>query len=290
MPKMTKGQRNGHVGEARVFLKLCEWGCSANYLTQSDFGLDIHVQIPKSSSGFQDFFSPDNGPATDKWLLDGKFIHLQVKYRSGGRWTPRSAHDKDQISQWVSSSESGIPTFLVVVDKKRIAYADAAVLNNYIEGKAKSFSRSNLTPFEGVDFLLNAHLWTYYPLLMSELSLPPSLDKPAYEYLEDTLQGIARGECIKQRINSEDYDSIRWQLEQIFDFFINREHDDYDSLLEKFIEEAIPPWAIYADSGRECEDNSNGWSCNNATVLPMPHKTVLEGLELAALLCRLREG
>lgn len=290
MPTMTKGQRNGHVGEARAFLKLCEWGCSANYLTQSDFGLDIHVQIPQLPPKAQAFLASHNEPKTDEWQLDGKFIHLQVKYRSDGKWYPGCDIGKDLIQQWVSSSESGIPVFLVVVDRESMAYADPSALKNYLWDRIKSFSIPDLIPFEGDDFLLTAHLWTYYPVLMSVLNLPTLLDKPAYEHLGDVLQSIARGECIKQRISSEDYSNIERLLEQIFALFVDRGNDNYDSLLEEFIEETVVEWAIYFDTSRKCEDNSNGWSCNNATILPMPHETVLEGLELAASLCRLREA
>lgn len=66
MTIMKKSQRNGHVGEASVFLKLCEWGCSANYLTQSDFGLDIHVQIPHLDAKTYPFISPEGELIHDK--------------------------------------------------------------------------------------------------------------------------------------------------------------------------------------------------------------------------------
>lgn len=288
MATMNKGLRNGHVGEANVFLKLCEWGCSANYLTQSDFGLDIHVQIPLLSVRDPLFLVDGDKPTKDGWELDNKFAHLQVKFREDGIWYP-DEKDQEHIAGWVSASESGIPTFVALVQEDRTtAYADASTMKAYQNGEIHSFSVPEMLPFIGNEFLLNAYLWGTYPILMSELGLPPKLENGAFEYLESQLQSLARGECIKQRIRSSNYDEVIRQLEQILDCFVDPSIEENFPLRDTFIKEAIPPWAIYADEDRQCDDNESGWSCNNATILPMPSDTVINGLELVSTLCELR--
>ncbi|WP_157070466.1 hypothetical protein [Brevibacterium epidermidis] len=98
--------RNGVQGaqaEHRTAELLIGAGCAVNSLTQMDYGLDLHLMLPKWPPGAQ----------LDHWEVGGRTAHVQVK-------SSRSSADPsvklEDVESWLAQTRSGSPTFVFVVD------------------------------------------------------------------------------------------------------------------------------------------------------------------------------
>ncbi|MDT0212064.1 hypothetical protein [Curtobacterium sp. BRD11] len=107
MVSMTFNQYRGNVGEIEATRLLLDFGMSINSLTGSDFGWDLHAQLPVSST-FSELAPDADAPP---WELSGRAAHFQVKSLAHGSTLSLRT---DTLQQWVAASRGGLPTFLLI--------------------------------------------------------------------------------------------------------------------------------------------------------------------------------
>lgn len=153
----------GNVGELKAALKFLEMGCSVNSLTASDYGLDLHVQLPERVILAKDQKQP--------WAMSGRTAQVQVKH---------STDDNDHtikiptLRSWVTGSRTGIPTFLVCLFEEQSRYATPwhfvdklkEADSDVTQKASKSFGKSSTLPLNEATFPYLLQLWTKYPGLM----------------------------------------------------------------------------------------------------------------------------
>lgn len=153
----------GHVGELKVAIKFLEMGCSVNSLTASDYGLDLHVQLPEQVILAKDQKKP--------WAMSGRAAHVQVKH---------STDDNDHsikiptLRSWVTGSRTGIPTFLVCLFEEQARYATPwhfveklkEADSDATKKASKSFGKNSTLVLDEATFPYLLQLWTKYPGMM----------------------------------------------------------------------------------------------------------------------------
>lgn len=159
----TPAQYIGDIGELKVVELFLRMGCSVNYLTGSDYGLDLHVQMPESPTVA--------ATMTKSWAISGRTAHIQVKNSTS---TSSPSVDVPTLRTWVTGSRTGTPTLLVCLfgTEKRFATpwhfieklseVDAATK----QPATKSFGKRSTLKLEEQTFSYLLQLWTRYPGLM----------------------------------------------------------------------------------------------------------------------------
>lgn len=153
----------GDVGELKIALKFVEMGCSVNSLTGSDYGLDLHIQLPERAILAK--------KQNESWAMSGRTAHLQVKHSTG---------DNDPsikiptLRSWVTGSRTGVPTFLICLYGEHARYAAPwHFVDKLKEAESeeklkatKSFSKKTTLDLNEATFPHLLQLWTKYPALM----------------------------------------------------------------------------------------------------------------------------
>lgn len=96
MPTRTRSHVNGAKAEAGALQALLSSGASINDLTKSDYGWDLHLQLP---------YHHADVIAAQEWSLGGCIVHVQVKSTSS------SPVRLDTQLMW---NRALVPTFLIV--------------------------------------------------------------------------------------------------------------------------------------------------------------------------------
>lgn len=153
----------GNVGEFKVALKFLEMGCSVNSLTNSDYGLDLHIQTPERVTVAKD--------QKKSWPMSGRTAHIQVKHS-----TSNDDHSIKiaTLRSWVTGSRTGVPTFLVCLFEEQARFATpwhfVAKLKEWdaaaVKSASKSFGKNSTLVLNEGTFPYLLQLWTKYPGLM----------------------------------------------------------------------------------------------------------------------------
>lgn len=69
MATRTLVKHNCDIGEAKVLMDFLLMGAAVNSLTDSDYGLDLHVQVPLSPQEHNQLTS--SGSCLDVWHISG---------------------------------------------------------------------------------------------------------------------------------------------------------------------------------------------------------------------------
>jgi hypothetical protein len=152
----------GDVGEAQVLQLLLDTGASINDLTKSDYGLDLHVQLPESVLDSKMLLR------LDRWQISSRFAHVQVKKKTV-LGTPSAS-----VGDFKNWTDSVVPTFVIFVRPEGITYLNPA----HIESKyrnalnAGAVASSSLSLGGGLPLPKERHLsellaiWTKHHKLM----------------------------------------------------------------------------------------------------------------------------
>ncbi|MBT2533275.1 hypothetical protein J7E83_14330 [Arthrobacter sp. ISL-48] len=119
MANRTKNKYLGDVGETQVLRELLDTGASINSLTASDYGWDLHVQLPEEvlDAAMISRFGPK-----DTWKLSGHVVHVQVKNQTSGS---DPSVRMGTLRGWL---EAVIPTFVIIVRPEGMIYLSPSVL------------------------------------------------------------------------------------------------------------------------------------------------------------------
>lgn len=184
MTMMNYYQYRGMLGELAAIEGLLSFGMSVNSLTGSDFGWDLHAQLPEGHAFAEG--SPiveDLDQKTKSWQLSGRSAHFQIKAVSEAATL---ALPVDTLERWIAGSKFGSPTFLLVheygLDTERkqawllTPFGLAASLSRGVRG-AKTHSLKYSDPEFSIPFITTGpgrnalwarlDLWTRVPALMS---------------------------------------------------------------------------------------------------------------------------
>ncbi|MEE2571087.1 hypothetical protein V1638_17085 [Pseudarthrobacter sp. J64] len=159
-------QHNGAMGEAEALKDFLQMGASVNSLTSSDYGLDLHLQLPLVPQKF--------GRLESEWALSGRTAHVQVKNMTKGG---SPSVEDSSVEGWVSGSKVGSPTFVFVIknNKEKTFYSprDLARLLAIWKGRNAEKRAKGEKEIESVTLTVDAgrtfdvdllptllHLWT----------------------------------------------------------------------------------------------------------------------------------
>lgn len=128
---MNYFQLRGALGELKTLESLLSFGMSVNSLAGSDFGWDLHAQLPDT----HDFAETAPEPGFNlqdelSWPMSARSAHFQIKSLNVGA---KLSIPVSKIRSWIAGSKIGTPTFLVV--------------NNYDQTTADPVSSHLITPF-----------------------------------------------------------------------------------------------------------------------------------------------
>jgi len=168
----------GDVGEVKVLLELLDLGAAVHLITGSDYGWDLHVQVPLIPTNASDLGDADG------WSMSGRAAHVQVKKKSSSK---SPSVDPGTIRGWISGSEVGVPTFAFIVLPEANFYLSPRDLKTIVanwesgnvkkkrEGKAEvksvTLSLSKAREYNSEEFSWLLHLWTKYPGIMYRSSI-----------------------------------------------------------------------------------------------------------------------
>jgi len=108
---MSYYQFRGAIGELRTIETLLSFGMSVNSLNGSDFGLDVHAQLPAGADFLEGSPEAEPGQPEPVWEMSNRTVHFQVKSLNAGK---KLQLPLATLANWVSASRVGNPTFLVV--------------------------------------------------------------------------------------------------------------------------------------------------------------------------------
>lgn len=192
--RRLKTSLNGHIAESFVQLQLCVSGCSVNNITVSDYGIDLHVQIPE----IEDWqFGTET--LNDDSLLAPLFAHIQVKYRSDGK----AEIPKSELMGWIDCSVSGLATYLFIVKGEcsdlSARYFDSNAMIARLRSSAEltksvTFSFDEGRPIDNSNFIPALYMNSKYPLLMRQINYG-CLEKQ--DFLSSYISELALGYCIE---------------------------------------------------------------------------------------------
>ena len=174
MATMTVNQYRGFLGETAMAGTLLSFGMSVNSLSSSDFGLDIHVQLPEDGR----FAETEPWEHEDPWEMSGRTAHFQVK-TVRDKNTPSVS--LQTLRNWVKGSVLGAPTFILIShlkdsdspktpDKYVTPTGLRLLLDRSTEGSAtRAISYNDPAvgyPFHRRSFYARLELWTLAPAFM----------------------------------------------------------------------------------------------------------------------------
>lgn len=174
-------KHSGDIGEVDTLKEFLLMGAVVNSLTGSDYGLDLHIQVPLRPQEYNKL--------GNSWSLSGRVAHAQVKNMTSGQ-DPSPAVER--VRGWIAGAEVGVPTFLIILkgDRKRFASPRdlKATLAAWEEAHAENLSKDarrtetdetepktpktvtlpekNTHAFRPQTFPWLLHLWTSYPGVM----------------------------------------------------------------------------------------------------------------------------
>ena len=112
MVSMNYFQLRGALGELQTLESLLGFGMSVNSLTGSDFGFDLHAQLPDTQEFAEASPAPDLSHDADfSWPMSARTVHIQVKTLNAGA---KLQLPVSTIRAWIAGSRVGTPTFLVI--------------------------------------------------------------------------------------------------------------------------------------------------------------------------------
>lgn len=193
MATRTLIKHNGDIGEAEVLKNFLLMGATVNSLTGSDYGLDLHVQLPLRPQKY--------GQLEKSWFLSGRVAHAQVKNMTSGQDPSVSV---GRIRGWIAGAEVGTPTFVVILKKDRTLFASPRDLKVILAAwedshavelardalretgeeaesqapKSVMLSEKKIQSFRPQTFPWLLHLWTSYPgvMMRSDVQKWPDAD------------------------------------------------------------------------------------------------------------------
>lgn len=167
MPTRTKQALIGDQGEFLTAAMLLATGASINSLTSSDYGWDLHLQLPEVPLAAMD----EEFAKTDKWELSNRIVHVQVKGMSSNRFPTIAL---GAARSWVNGSYAIAPTFVVI--RKRdgtfLMSSPADIrewLRSYSQDTNKARRSLSTCPRRPVDernMTAVLDLWSLYPAVM----------------------------------------------------------------------------------------------------------------------------
>lgn len=108
MAMRLRSKHDGDIGEANVLKDFLLMGAAVNSLTGSDYGLDLHIQVPQRPQVY--------GRPTKKWPLSGRVAHAQVKNMTSGQ---DPSPPVGRVRGWIAGAQAGAPTFVVILKGER---------------------------------------------------------------------------------------------------------------------------------------------------------------------------
>ncbi|MGA1836993.1 hypothetical protein VD659_08670 [Herbiconiux sp. 11R-BC] len=108
MAEMTRNQAQGQMAENEATGHLMRLGFSLNSLTGSDFGWDLHGQMPETPL----VLTGMSALTAASWELSARAVHVQVKSMRAARYPQL---DRRTVSAWLQASLMGSPTFVMIV-------------------------------------------------------------------------------------------------------------------------------------------------------------------------------
>lgn len=209
--RRRKAGLNGHIAESYVQFKLCQVGCSVNSLTVSDYGIDLHIQLPEIDNW-------EKGPqwSQDDCSMAPLFAHIQVKYRALGRAPVK----RFELAEWVDCSKSGVPTYLFIVkdgnDSLDLRYFDPvclaekyAALKRDEHGRARksvSFAFDDGLELHEQQFCAALYMCAKYPLVMQSFG---GFASKKEDLLTSFISSLSLGYCIENDLPDFHYESPR---------------------------------------------------------------------------------
>lgn len=197
--QLTK--HNGDIGEVNIVKDFLLMGAAVNSLTGSDYGLDLHIQVPLRPQEYKNL--------KESWPLSGRIAHAQVKNMTSGQNPPVAV---GRLRGWIAGSQVGSPTFVIILKTTNTIYLSPrdlmAVLKNWEvkhavalaedarrdpidDSKPKAPGTVTLGEkrgheFEPASFPWLLHLWTKYPGVMMnhDLKVQDWLDEDELKELE----------------------------------------------------------------------------------------------------------
>lgn len=203
-----RSKHDGDIGEAEVLKDFLLMGAAVNSLTGSDYGLDLHIQVPLRPLVYQQLAT--------KWELSGRVAHAQIKNMTSGQDPSTSV---GRVRGWIAGAMSGTPTFVVILKGNRRLFLSPlqikAALRDWEKAHAgdmakdasmktaatDSFAPKTVTlkeesahEFQPEAFPWLLHLWTSYPGVMmnSQLAVQDWLFTDPNELDEHGTQFIAQ--------------------------------------------------------------------------------------------------
>jgi len=211
MAKRTYAQLKGDQGELEAATLLLDTGGAINNLTSSDYGWDLHLQLPDDPF----VWSSAVWQHRSGWLLSARTVHVQVKNAT------RTMLKPETVFMW---SKTPAPTsFLLERDPNGPFYSTPDQLAKWARRFTKKHPNySKSVQYKGEyrgwdvrEFATEAYLWTSHPLLMRAAShavrplLAPSFDTYFEHKFRDFLLMLANG--VAQRFPArylEPYDLV----------------------------------------------------------------------------------
>ena len=185
MTAQSYSQHLGMVGELQAARALLDIGASINSLTGSDFGWDLHVQLPERPP----FLDGQSLQSRGSWPMSGDSVHVQVKYTSTGR---RPILNVATARSWIRGN--GVTFVMLLQPAGKITFMDEAALQTWVQAtelrgrERRGLLASYFEPFSPERFSKVAHLWVAFPRFINN-----------YRYLLDEM--IAGGP-VSDRVRS----------------------------------------------------------------------------------------
>lgn len=173
-------RHNGDIGEVEVVKAFLLMGAAVNSLTGSDYGLDLHIQVPLRPQQY--------GQLENCWPLSGRVAHAQVKNMTSGQNPSVSV---GRLRGWITGSQVGAPTFVIIFKEDRTFYLSPRDLQDALEAwearhadalaedgqdtddnpepsapEKVTLGENQAHQFDPKKFPWLLHLWTSYPSVM----------------------------------------------------------------------------------------------------------------------------
>lgn len=172
MAQRKKTSYNGDMGEIEVLRKLLKMGASVNSLTGSDYGLDLHIQVPLRPMSI--------GDLPEQWSLSGRTAYVQVKNMTSGQ---SASVPPSRVRGWITGSKVGAPVFVVVIrngktwdlyspkDLQRLLdnwqeKNEAKCKKGKLAAKTITLTSAYARKYNSAAFPGLLHLWTSYPQVL----------------------------------------------------------------------------------------------------------------------------
>lgn len=232
--KCTFSQLRGYIGESYVQYRLCKAGCSVNSLVASDFGIDLHVQLPDLGNDWV-VAEAIRDKKRGIWSMLPEFVHIQVKFKGEGAVLVPS----NEVQEWVATSRTGLPTFLFLVKEaengnEEVRYFDPSQMRSMLNGidseESIRFEYEDGSVFDDNLILVEMLLFARYPLLMQSFSATPADYDDMNKMINDFILQVGIGEFIDK--DAGDYnESTDWcstsayaAMEGIVEFAVALDH------------------------------------------------------------------